>query len=136
MYITKKEETNYKLAIKLRNNRVITTLGAPFKASDKQEISNLVGCRVFKFKLYNKELHSRIRIFKSRLVREVKGKTTKPYEKSRLVIQGYQDHGKEAILTQSPTIQRCSQRVIIALAPVLVQQGITVELRDITQAYP
>jgi hypothetical protein len=55
VYITKKEEANYKLAIKLRNNRVITTLGAPFKASNDQEISNLVGRRVFKFKQYNKE---------------------------------------------------------------------------------
>jgi hypothetical protein len=33
-YITKKEEDNLKLAIKLRNNGVIITLGAPFKASD------------------------------------------------------------------------------------------------------
>jgi hypothetical protein len=86
VYITKKEEGNYKLVIKLRNNRVITTLGAPFKASDNQEISNLVGRRVFKFKLYNKELHSGICISKSRLVREVKGKTTKPYKKFCLVI--------------------------------------------------
>jgi len=39
-------------------------------------------------------------------------------------------------LTQSPTIQRCSQRLIIALAPTLVQQGMNVQLRDITQAYP
>jgi hypothetical protein len=60
MYIIKKEEDNYKLALKLRNNRVITTLGAPFKASNKQEISSLVGYRVFKFKLYNKELHGGI----------------------------------------------------------------------------
>jgi hypothetical protein len=136
VYMTKKEEADYKLAIKLRNDGVITTLGAPFEASDEQEISDLVGRGVFEFELYNKELHGRIRIFKSRLVREVKGKTTKPYEKSRLVIQGYQDHGKEAILTQSPTIQRCSQRVIMALAPALVQRGMTIELRDITQAYP
>jgi hypothetical protein len=50
VYIIKKEEANYKLAIKLRNNRVITTLGTPFKASNNQEISNLIGCRVFKFK--------------------------------------------------------------------------------------
>ncbi|KAK1916810.1 hypothetical protein P3342_004365 [Pyrenophora teres f. teres] len=102
------------LAIKLRNDGVITTLGTPFEASDDQEISDLVGRGVFEFEQYDKERHGGIRIFKSRLVREVKGKTTKPYEKSRLVIQGYQDHGKEAILTQSPTIQRCSQRVIMA----------------------
>ena len=33
-YISKKEENDLKLAIKLRNNRVIITLGAPFKASN------------------------------------------------------------------------------------------------------
>ncbi|KAK1916420.1 hypothetical protein P3342_004239 [Pyrenophora teres f. teres] len=135
VYITK-EEADHELAIKLRNDGVITTPGTPFEASDDQEISDLVGRGVFEFEQYDKERHGGIRIFKSRLVREVKGKTTKPYEKSRLVIQGYQDHGKEAILTQSPTIQRCSQRVIMALAPVLVQRGMSIELRDITQAYP
>jgi hypothetical protein len=135
-YITKKEEDDLELAIKLRNDGVITTPGAPFEASDDQEISDLAGRGVFKFERYNDRLHNGIRIFKSRLVREIKGKTTKPYEKSRLVIQGYQDHGKEAISTQSPTIQRCSQRLIMSLAPVLVQHGMSVELRDITQAYP
>jgi hypothetical protein len=49
-YITKKEDDNPKLAIKLRNDSVITILGALFKASNNQEISNLIGCRVFKFK--------------------------------------------------------------------------------------
>ncbi|KAF7570471.1 hypothetical protein PtrM4_104730 [Pyrenophora tritici-repentis] len=135
-YITKKEQDDLELAIKLRNDGVITTSGAPFEASDDQEISDLVGRGVFKFEQYDERLHSKIRIFKSRLVREVKGKTTKPYEKSRLVIQGYQDHGKEAILTQSPTIQRCSQRLIMSLAPEMVQRGMNIELRDITQAYP
>jgi hypothetical protein len=88
-YITKKEEANLKLAIRLRNNRVITASGALFEASNNQEINNLVGRRVFKFELYNKKVHRGTRIFKSRLVREIKGKTTKPYKKSRLVIQGY-----------------------------------------------
>jgi hypothetical protein len=54
--------------------------------------------------------YSGIRIFNSRLVNEVKGKATgTPYEKSRLVIQAYNDEGKELILTQLPTIQRASQ---------------------------
>src|ERR1700759_188323 len=59
------------------------------------------------------------------------------YEKSRLVIQAYNDEGKEMILTQSPTIQRASQRLIIALAPSLLKfpQKIKLFLRDITQAY-
>ena len=34
VYITKKKKANLKLAIKLRNNRVIITLGVPFKASN------------------------------------------------------------------------------------------------------
>ncbi|KAF1934823.1 hypothetical protein EJ02DRAFT_460893, partial [Clathrospora elynae] len=111
--------------------------GRPLGSKNKRKANaDLVGRGVFKFELYNEEAHGSIRIFKSRLVREVKGKTTKPYEKSRLVIQGYQDHGKEAILTQSPTIQHCSQRVIMALAPALLQLGMTIELCDITQAYP
>jgi hypothetical protein len=87
--MTKKEEADLELAIKLRNDGVITTSGAPFEASDDQEISDLVGRGVFKFELYDEKVHGRTRIFKSRLVREVKGKTTKPYKKSRLVIQGY-----------------------------------------------
>ena len=136
VYITKKEEADLELAVKLRNDGVITTPGAPFEASDEQEIGDLVGRGVFKFERYDEALHGGVRIFKSRLVREVKGKTTKPYEKSRLVIQGYQDQDKETILTQSPTIQRCSQRLIMALAPTLIQRGMTIELRDITQAYP
>src|SRR5690242_4413500 len=48
-YITKKEEDDLKLAIKLRNDGVITTPGAPFEASDDQEIGDLVGRGVFKF---------------------------------------------------------------------------------------
>ena len=76
------------------------------------------------------------RIFNSRCVDEVKGKeTTTPYEKSRLVIQAFNDKDKKHILTQSPTIQRLSQRAILALAPSLLKRGIQVLLRDITQAY-
>jgi hypothetical protein len=67
---------------------------------------------------------------------EVKGKSTKPYGKSRLIIQGYQDDGKDGLLTQSPTIQRASQRLLLAVAPSLLKEGMTLSLRDITQAYP
>jgi len=68
------------------------------------------------------------------MVREIKGKgTNTPYEKSRLVIQGHSDDGKEFVLTQSPTIQRASQRIIVAIAPALKKTNLW--LRDITQAY-
>jgi hypothetical protein len=91
---------------------------------------------VLKPKIWDAIRHYGIRLYKSHMVREVKGKGTDlPYEKSRRVAQGYGDEGKKALLTQSPTIQRCSQPLILALASTLMLQGMTVELRDILQAY-
>ena len=59
--------------------------------------------------------------------------TPKAFEKSRLVVQAYNDEGKKTILTQSPTIQRVSQRLILCLAASI--QGLDIYLRDISQAY-
>ena len=96
----------------------------------------MTGREVIQFININDPIVADNRIFGSRMVNEVKGKTTdSPYEKVRLVIQGYNDLGKEHILTQSPTIQRASQRLILALAPALLRMGFTLSLRDITQAY-
>jgi len=135
-FMTAKEKADFELAKQLRKEGRITTPGAPFQASDKQEIDGLIARGVFKFEKYDPTKFNEVRIFKSRMVNEIKGKATDaPFEKSRLVIQGYNDDGKEVILTQSPTIQRASQRVIVALAPSLIKNGMAVYLRDITQAY-
>jgi hypothetical protein len=124
------------LSLKLRRDGIITDPGLPFQASDKKEIDSLVARGVFAFEQFDDSKHGGERIFKSRIVREIKGKATPtPFEKSRLVIQAYNDYGKEVILTQSPTIQRASQRLIIALAPTLMKLGMTLWIRDITQAY-
>jgi hypothetical protein len=114
---------------------VINTPGAPFEESDNIEVTDLIARDVVVFERFDPTKHTG-RLFKSRMVHEVKGKNDTPYEKFRWVIQGYNDHGKERILTQSPTIQRMSQRLILALALSLLRQGCSVELRDITQAYP
>jgi hypothetical protein len=135
-FMTRKEQADMELSIKLRKDGAITTPGKPFERSQQQEIDGLIARGVFEFVQYDPDKHSGVRIFNSRLVNEVKGKATStPFEKSRLVIQAYNDEGKEVILTQSPTIQRASQRVIIAIAPSLIRQGIRLYLRDITQAY-
>ena len=55
------------------------------------------------------------------------------YKKSRLVVQAYNDHKKETIFTQAPTIQQMSQRLILVLAAI--QPHLNLFLRDITQAY-
>lgn len=77
------------------------------------------------------------RIFKSRIVNTIKGeKTLAPREKSRLDVQAYNDRNKFIGLTQSPTVQRSSIRLILALAPTFMQSfNMSLFVRDITQAY-
>lgn len=121
----------------MRKNSKITTPGQPFEASDKLEINNLISKGVFEFIQFDENTHGVARLFKSRLVREIKIDSNKQeYEKSRLVIQGYADENKKEILTQSPTIQRASQRLMLAIAPALANTiAASISLRNITQAY-
>jgi hypothetical protein len=104
-FITRKKQADIELSIKLRKDGVITTLGGLFERSQRQEINGLIARGVFEFVQYDPIKHSGIRIFNSRLVNKIKGKTTNtPFEKSRLVVQAYNNKGKELILTQSLTI--------------------------------
>ncbi|KAM4064454.1 cwf18 domain containing protein [Hirsutella rhossiliensis] len=80
-FLTQKEEDAQALSLKLRSDGIITS----------PEITDLVGRGVFQFERYDQM---------------IKGINTKPYEKSRLVIQGHNDFEKTTLLTQSPTIQR------------------------------
>ena len=78
------------------------------------------------------------RIFNSRFVDEVKNSgTDRAYEKSRIVVQAYNDSEKHIVLTQSPTIQRVSQRLILSIAAITIATNSDTHLflRDITQAY-
>ncbi|KAF6784884.1 hypothetical protein CSOJ01_15682 [Colletotrichum sojae] len=101
----------------------------------KQEISAPPERNVFDIVPYDAKNRGGVQLFKLRIVNEIKAKpTNKPYEKSRPVIQGYADDGKTEILTQSLTIKRASQGLILGLAPSLIRDSILC-LRDITQAY-
>ncbi|KAM4066427.1 DUF1421 multi-domain protein [Hirsutella rhossiliensis] len=84
------------------------TSSFPSYESDNKEITDLVGRGVFQFERYDQMTHGNYRIFRLEWF---------PYEKSRLVIQGHNDFEKTTLLTQSPTIQRVSQRLILAIAP-------------------
>jgi len=136
-FMTNKEFADKEISRKFREQGIITTPGAPFEAAQKQEIDGLLASGVFEFVKWDPHgEHAGIRVFNSRLVNEVKGKATDaPFEKSRLVIQAYNDEEKSMILTQSPTIQRASQHLITALAPSLMVSSIGLWLRDVTQAY-
>lgn len=79
-----------------------------FVKSKRREISGLLEKGTFKI-VELVDIPSKTRIFKSRFINEIKHPgTSKAFEKSRFVIQGYDDEGKSMILTQAPTIQRSS----------------------------
>ena len=90
-----------------------------FVESRRKEIDGLLTKGAFEL-THESEVPVGTRIFGSRFVDEVKNSgTAKAFEKSRLVVQAYNDQGKDLILTQSPTVQRVSQRIILALAMTL-----------------
>ena len=105
-----------------------------YTASRQKEIAGLLEKGVFKV-VTTEDIPSNSRIFNSRFVDEIKNPgTDKAYEKSRLVVQAYNDKDKNLVLTQSPTIQRVSQRLIVCLASIFQDNdNIKLYLRDITQ---
>lgn len=106
-----------------------------FTASRQKEITGLLEKNVFMV-VDHKDIPNDARIFNSRFVDEIKNAgTDKAFEKSRLVVQAYNDLNKDLVLTQSPTIQRVSQRLIVCLAAVLQNDDTGLYLRDVTQAY-
>ena len=135
LYVSTKEKNDRTLALKLRADGKIVAPGKPFEASDLKELNALFEEGILRPEMYD-TVHPGMTVFKSRMVREVKGKNTpSPYEKSRLVVQGYGDPDKNSIMTYAPTIQRASQRLILAIAPTLRLKGMKIMIRDITMAY-
>lgn len=69
---------------------------------------------------YDSNKHTEVRLFKSRLVREIKRKiTNKSYKKPCLVVQGYNNIKKTTLLTQAPRIQQYNQCLLFSITPVL-----------------
>ncbi|KAE8549770.1 hypothetical protein EYB25_008294 [Talaromyces marneffei] len=109
------------------------TVLARFEGSQQKEINGLLERGVFEY-AQEKDIPPGTRIFTARFVNEVKNNgTDKAFEKSRLVVQAYNDEGKEYVLTQSPTIQRASQRIILCFATIM--KNVRCYIRDVTQAY-
>jgi hypothetical protein len=82
VYLSKKEQDDIGLAVKLRCEGKIITDGAPFEASGRAEIDGLIANGTFKI-IHRDDIDlTGIRIFNSRLVNEIKGKNEILYEKS------------------------------------------------------
>jgi hypothetical protein len=106
-----------------------------YRISRQKELTGLLEKGVFEIvKLI--DVPKGTRLFNSRFVDEIKNPgTDSAFEKSRLVVQAYNDNEKELVITQSPTIQRVSQRLILCIATIKIKDNIHLYLRDISQVY-
>jgi hypothetical protein len=81
-YLSPKEISDYALAIKLRKNNVINTPEAPFEESNNIEMINLIARNIIAFERFDPTKYTG-RLFKSRIIHEIKGKNNTSYEKFR-----------------------------------------------------
>lgn len=101
-----------------------------YSASRNKEFNELVERGVFT-PVFKSEADGH-RIFGSHFVDHVKHECTPDaYEKSRLVVQGFND--KSGVLTHAPSVQRASQRVQMSLCAS--DLDIEIFVRDVSQAY-
>ena len=101
-----------------------------FTVFKQKKVNDLLNKSVFEIA---ESISSNARVFKFRFVDEVKNaETEKTFEKSRLMMQTYNDKKKKFVLTQLSTIQRVNQRLIICL---IVYHDAKLFLKDVTQTY-
>ena len=95
-----------------------------FTESRRQEINGLLEKDAFKIVTIS-DVPIGMRIFSSHFVNEIKNEGIAiAFEKSRLVVQAYNNHCKKKILIQSLTIQRVSQCLILAQAACIPQYNL------------
>jgi hypothetical protein len=112
----------------------VSILTSTFAESRRKEINDLLKRQVFEI-ITISEVLKNVRIFNSRFVDEIKhSDISQAYEKSRLMIQTYNDHEKTLMLTQASIIQRMSQRIILVIA-ASTSENHHLYLKDITQIY-
>jgi hypothetical protein len=120
-------------AVVLKLNSIIHIAFFQFAAFRQKKINELIEKDVFQ-SINKNDVSFDVRIFNFRFVNEIKHfDIDKAFEKSRLVIQTFNDKNKNLVLTQSSTIQRISQRLIVCL--IVVFSKMNLYLRNITQTY-
>ena len=106
------------------------SLFANFQTSRLKKLNELLEKEVFKI-INIKDLFIKARVFENRFVNQMKNeRIEKAFEKSRLIMQTFNDSKKQKILIQISIIQRVNQRLIIALSLIIPQ--LSLYLRDIT----
>jgi hypothetical protein len=111
---------------------LVSIFTSTFAESRRKEINDLLKRQIFEI-ITISEMSKNVRIFNFRFVDEIKHtNTSQTYEKSKLIVQIYNDHEKTLMLTQAFTIQRMSQRIILIIAASINHR---LYLRNITQTY-
>jgi hypothetical protein len=88
-----------------------------FSDSRKRELDGLLEAGGFRLERRQDALDRGDRIFGCRFVDAIKNYgTDREFDKSRLVVQGFNDHGAKELLTKAPTVSRNSTRLLVALA--------------------
>ena len=129
----KNDETNISIFLQndSQNDQLLQL--ASFVESRKKEINDFFEKDCFEI-VPAANLPREIKIFNSRFVDEIKNiNTANAYEKSRLMMQAYNDEKKIEMLTQTFTIQRMSQRLILTLTANM--SHLNLFFRNISQIY-
>lgn len=100
-----RKRTDCKFALTIQHEKVITTVGQLFEQSNKTEIESLLAKSILLPLQYKFNKHIRVGLFKFYLVHKIKRKKNdKSYKKFCLVVHGYNNTEKSALLTQAPII--------------------------------
>ncbi len=125
--------STFALVVIIKFDSIVHIALSQFVAFRQKKINDLIEKNVFRSMSKN-DVSFDVRIFNFRFVNEIKHfDIDKAFEKSRLVVQTFNDQNKDLMLTQSFTIQRISQRLIVCL--IVVFSKMNLYLRDITQTY-
>jgi hypothetical protein len=120
-------------AVAFKFDSIVHIALSQFAAFRQKEINDLIEKDVFQ-SVKTVDVSFDVRIFNSRFVDKIKHfDIDKTFEKSRFVVQTFNDQNKNLILTQSSTIQRVNQRLIVCL--IVVFSKMNLYLRDIIQTY-
>jgi hypothetical protein len=120
-------------AVAFKFDSIVHIALSQFAAFRQKEINDLIEKDVFQSVRID-DVSFDVRIFNFRFVDEIKHlDIDKTFEKSRLVMQTFNDQNKNLVLTQSSIIQRISQRLIVCL--IVVFSNMNLYLRNIIQTY-
>ena len=106
-----------------------------FQTFRLKKIMKLFEKKMFEI-IHHKNVFTNAHIFNFQFVDEIKhSDTDKTFEKSRLIIQTYNDMKKNLVLTQTPIIQWVSQRFVVCFAAIMQSDDVKLYLRNIIQKY-